>query len=134
MTFTLPIYYTVNRSTKKSTTHLVSDNWVRNLHYHMKNQVKQHYHTLVSEAIITAPTEPLDTFALHFQLYYKNPSSDPSNVIHQLEKYVLDALQDLGLITNDTVRHHCSSFWEVITQDKTNPRCVITLTPPTRQY
>lgn len=127
MTFSLPIYYTVERKTKKSSTHLVGDNWYRNLHYHTKNSVKQHYHSLVAGLVSTIPSSPYETFTLHMVLFYKNPSTDPSNVFHCMEKFALDGLADINVIAGDTVLHHLSTTTAIGGRDKENPRVEITI-------
>lgn len=122
---TVPIYYTIERKTKASSCHLISDNWVRNLYHHTKNTVKQHYHKLIIEQL-----QPLriDKFTLHLELFYKSTNCDPSNIFHQLEKYALDAFQEYGILSNDTVLFHLSTTTSIGGQDKSNPCCIITLT------
>ena len=122
---TVPIYYTIERKTKPSSVHLVGDNWVRNLHHHTKNTVKQHYHKLIIEQL---PSLSIDKFTLHLELFYKSTNCDPSNIFHQMEKYALDAFQESGILANDTVLFHVSTTTSIGGQDKPNPRCVITLT------
>ena len=123
----LPIYYTIHRKTKKSSTHLVGDNFIRNAHYHIKNDIKQHYHQLVEQQLSPHAGTPAVTFTLTMQLYYKSPVCDPSNIYHQLEKYFLDAIQDLNYVVNDTVLNHLGTSTLPAICDKLNPRCIITL-------
>lgn len=120
MTITLPIYYTQTFKTKPSKTFLVADNWYRNSHFYLKNKVKTHYHELVLNQ--TFQMRKLTTFTIHYKLYYKNPSSDPSNIIHCIEKFILDGLQESGVLTNDNVKFHLKGSWEVVGQDKLDPR------------
>ena len=61
-------------------------------------------------------------------MYYKNPNCDGANIISLIEKFTLDALQENGVIVNDTVKNHKGTMWEVIGQDKENPRCEIKIT------
>lgn len=125
----LPIYYTIQRKTKPSSTVLVGDNYIRNAHHHLKNAIKQHYHQLVLQQLQPV-TVPSSTFSLHMTLYYKSANSDPSNVYHQMEKYFLDAIQQAGLIVNDTVLNHMGTTTYPAILDKLNPRCEITLELP----
>lgn len=127
ITFSLPIYYTIERKTKSSTTSLVGDNWLRNLHHHTKNTVKQYYHNLIKDLVSSIPSSPYQTFSLSMVLYYKNPATDPSNVFHAIEKFTLDGLQDIKVIQNDSVNHHISTITSIGGQDKLNPRCEITV-------
>jgi len=122
----VPIYYTIERKTKKSSTHLVGDNWVRNLHYHTKNTVKQHYHITITSSI-TPPPSPYKQFTLSFQIYYKNASCDPSNILHQMEKYALDAFKASGCIIDDNCKHHMGTTMLPPIKDASNPRCDIIL-------
>ena len=122
----LPIYYTIHRKTKPSSTVLVSDNYMRNAHHHLKNTIKQHYHQLVQEQL-PPWTTPVSTFSIRMTLYYKSTNSDPSNVYHQIEKFFLDAIQQHNVITNDTVLNHLGTVSTAAICDKTNPRCEITL-------
>ena len=123
----LPIYYTIHRKTKPSSTVLVSDNYMRNAHHHLKNTIKQHYHQLVHDQLPPWSIPPASTFSIHMTLYYKSTNCDPSNVYHQMEKFFLDAIQQSGLITNDTVLNHLGTTTLPAICDKTNPRCLITL-------
>lgn len=125
----LPIYYTIQRKTKPSSTVLVGDNYIRNAHHHLKNTIKQHYHQLVYQQLPPVTT-PSTTFSLHMTLYYKSINSDPSNVYHQMEKYFLDSIQQAGLIVNDTVLNHMGTTTHPAILDKLNPRCEITLELP----
>lgn len=124
MQLTLPIYYTQEFKTKPSKTFLVSMNWYRGAFYHIQNEVKKHYHSLVQEQ---KPEGKFSTFHVDYSLYYKNPSCDASNVIALIEKFTLDALKDCDTIIDDKVKYHLSSSWAVLGQDKENPRVEITI-------
>lgn len=124
---TLPIYWT---DTKKSssTTHLVGMNFYRNCHFHIKAKIKRDFHELVlnqSFSLIKIPAQ----FKVHYDLFYKSPVCDGSNIISLIEKFFLDALQEAGVITNDNVNFHVGSSWSIHSQDKLNPRVEITLIP-----
>lgn len=124
-TIELPIYWTQTYKTKKDKIVLLSMNWYRNAHYYAKNQIKKDYHELVYNQ---AKNVKLDgTFKLFIQLYYKNPSCDGSNISSILEKFVLDALQEENIIVNDNVKYHLGTTWEIVQQDKNNPRALISL-------
>ena len=123
----LPIYYTIQRKTKPSSTVLVGDNYIRNAHHHIKNTIKQHYHQLVQDQLPLWTIPPAATFSLHMTLYYKSTNCDPSNIYHQMEKIFLDAIQAHGLVVNDTVLNHMGTVTHPAICDKTNPRCLITL-------
>lgn len=121
----LPIYYTQTFKTKTDKIWLVGDNAYRNWHFFLKNQVKQYYHSLVKEQL--GDTKIKEQFTLYIGIYLKNKNSDPSNVTSRMEKFVLDALQENGVIINDTSTYHIGTTWEFRGIDKQNPRCVIEL-------
>ena len=121
----LPVYWTNEKKTKPSTTHLLGMNWYRNAHFHPQNAMKKYFHSLVSSQITTPPLT--GTFKLNMGIYYKNPSCDGANIAALIEKFTLDALQTCGIITNDNVNYHLGTSWEVVKQDKTNPRCMVSL-------
>lgn len=117
----LPIYW----QQTSSKTVLVGMNAYRNWHYHTSNNFKKEFTQLVASqldsCIISSP------YKLEMRLFYKNPNCDASNVVALIEKVVLDALQTSNIIEDDTVKHHLGSSWTVVSQDKTNPRCEITI-------
>ena len=121
LTLSLPIYWSSGKST-----HLVGMNWFRNIHFHVKAKVKRDYHELVLNQSLNMPK--LTTFKTHYKLYYKSAVCDPSNIISLIEKFALDGLIEAGVLTNDNVNFHLSSSWEVISQDKSDPRVEITIT------
>lgn len=70
-----------------------------------------------------------DRYTVHIKLYYKNPNCDGSNVCPLTEKAVLDALQHCKVVTNDNVKKHVGTTWEVAGQDKHNPRAEVYIVP-----
>ena len=124
--FTLPIYYEIEFKTKKNKTVLVGANWFRNIHFHLKNKVKQHYHKLVAEQLESfSEDKKIEQFKTHYKLYYKTSSCDMTNISSLIEKFVLDGFKEFGLIIDDNVKYHLSSKVEVVEQDKKNPRIEI---------
>lgn len=122
----LPIYWTQHFKRKKDKTTLVGLNFYRNAPYFIQNKMKQDFHELVLNQV-QALEKPIESYTLHTDLYYKNPSCDGRNVVPMIEKFVLDALQ--GPVTsNDNVKCDLGGSWEVVEQDKENPRVEITLT------
>ena len=106
----------------------MSLNFYRNSIYYVQNALKKDYHELVHNQLKDSDVK-FDTFKTHFKLFYKNPSCDPTNVIPMIEKCLLDALQDLEIIPNDNSKFHLSGSWEVVEQDKLNPRVEIEVSP-----
>lgn len=120
MTLTLPIYYTEEFKTKPPKVWLLGMNNYRNWHYHLKNKSKVYYHELIANQTLSSPK--FEKFSVHYKLYYKNISSDPSNIIALVEKYTLDGLKEAGVIIDDNLKYHISSSWEVIGKDTLDPR------------
>jgi hypothetical protein len=117
----LPIYYTYGNNTV-----LYSINWNRNAHHHEINKAKVYFETLVSDKL--KELEPIQgKFRVRYTYWYKNKLSDGSNVVCQIEKAFLDAIQKIGLVENDNVMFHCGSCWRVGGLDKENPRMDIEL-------
>jgi Holliday junction resolvase RusA-like endonuclease len=125
VTLTLPIYYTEQFKTKPDKISLVGMNLYRNAHYHLQNKLKQHYNQLVTDQI--QDKQSFDKFTVEYQLFYKSPVCDASNVIALIEKFTLDALKLNGVITDDNVQYHQGSSYSVAGCDKINPRVEITI-------
>lgn len=126
MTVILPIYYTQEFKTKPNKTSLVGMNLYRNAHHFLQNNMKKHFQDLVIEQLPSV-VEVVQQFTVTYKLYYKSPVCDASNVVALIEKFYLDAIKEHGLIIDDNVNYHISSSWQVIAQDKTNPRIEVTI-------
>ena len=126
MTVILPIYYAQEFKTKPNKTSLVGMNLYRNAHYFLQNNMKKHFQDLVIEQLPSV-VEVIQQFTVTYKLYYKSPVCDASNIIALIEKFYLDAIKEHGLIIDDNVNYHISSSWQVIAQDKTNPRIEVTI-------
>ena len=121
ITLSLPIYFNTGKSVV-----LIGSNWSRNAHFYMLNKAKKHYHKLVADRL--KEFEPIvGQYIVAYTYYYKNVSSDGSNVISQIEKYFLDGIQEIGLVENDSVKYHIGSTWKVGGQDKEDPRVDISV-------
>lgn len=126
MTVILPIYYTQEFKTKPNKTSLVGMNLYRNAHYFLQNNMKKHFQDLVIEQLPSV-VEVIQQFTVTYKLYYKSPVCDASNIVALIEKFYLDAIKEHGLIIDDNVNYHISSSWQVVAQDKTNPRIEVTI-------
>ena len=125
MTLTLPIYYTEQFKTKSDKVSLVGMNLYRNAHFHLQNKLKQRYHQLVTGQLSNPPK--FTQFVVHYDLYYKSPVCDASNIIALIEKFTLDALKLNSIIPDDNVNYHIGSSYLVVGCDKINPRVEITI-------
>lgn len=63
----------------------------------------------------------------HYEVYYKNQRSDASNIVAVIDKFLMDALQEHGVIDEDNVQHYVQSHWTVVEQDKEKPRIEVTI-------
>lgn len=126
MTVILPIYYTQEFKTKPNKTSLVGMNLYRNAHHFLQNSMKKHFQDLVIEQLPPV-VEVIQQFTVTYKLYYKSPVCDASNVVALIEKFYLDSLKAHGTIIDDNVNYHTSSSWQVVAQDKTNPRIEVTI-------
>lgn len=88
--------------------------------------MKKHFQDLVIEQLPPV-VEVIQQFTVTYKLYYKSPVCDASNIVALIEKFYLDAIKEHGLIIDDNVNYHISSSWQVIAQDKTNPRIEVTI-------
>ena len=121
---TIPVYYTQTFKTKADKTFLVNLNWFRNSHYHIKNEVKQYYTTLITQQLKSA-TPIKGPYELAFEYYYKSVVSDLDNVCAMANKSFNDAAQAIGLVENDNVKYCKKSCYFVGGADKENPRMEI---------
>lgn len=87
--------------------------------------MKKDFHELVSKQLDDTVID--GEFKLAIGIYYKNSSCDGANIAALIEKFTLDALQDSKTVVNDNVKYHKGSSWEVLGQDKQNPRCIISI-------
>ena len=127
MKFVLPIYYTIERKTKKNSTHMIGANWLRNVHYQIKNNVKKY---IASEVVAQLPTKYAcieGPYKAHYTYYYKNKATDLMNVGSAASKALLDALQEADVVANDTVLHCVEETFKVGGHDKENPRIEVEL-------
>lgn len=113
---TLPIYFGVSKPT------MLGINWYTNAHFFVKNKVKQSYSMCIGKALpkdFKCLSSPIGT---HYKVYYKNIRCDAGNLVGVAEKFLLDALQEHKAIEQDNVQHYIKSSWEVVGQDRDNPR------------
>ena len=120
----LPIYYTIERKTKKYNKILVGMNWYRNAHFRSSNQVKQHYHNLIYSKV-TQSQKLKDKYMVSYMLYPSNSNCDLMNVVSVINKFLNDALQDSGVIVNDNIKFYKHMIATAKEVDKLNPRIEI---------
>ena len=116
----LPIYF----GTRKK--YMIGMNWYSTSHYRARNNVKQEFHKMVDK-ILSKGYKLSSPIKTHYKVYYKNVLSDAPNVVAVIDKFLMDALQESGVIDNDNVQHYLYSSWEVVGQDKNNPRIEVAI-------
>ena len=117
----LPIYF----GTKKK--YLMSLNWLQDAHYRARNKVKQDFHEQIGKILINDKISFKGSIRTHYKLYYKNKLCDAPNVVAVIDKFLLDALQEHNIIVQDNVQYYIASSWEVVGQDKSNPRIEVAI-------
>ena len=117
---TAPIYYGVRKK------YMLGLNWLQDAHYRSRNIVKQQFSTNIGKVLPNGVklNSPIET---SYKVYYKNKKSDAGNIVAVTEKFLLDALQEHGVIIEDNVQHYTKSSWEVCEQDRDNPRIEVTI-------
>lgn len=123
----LPLYYEQTFKTKKSKNILVALNWYRNCDFHINNKIKKEYHNIIKRELIGGlgiyvPNKIEGKYRVKYKLHYKNSQSDLMNCVSVIDKYLQDALQELGVVQNDNVKYYVGCSVEVAGQDKLNPR------------
>ena len=101
-------------------------NWLRNANYYEQSAAKRDYHEYITSTVEPID-EPFQQYKVHITVFYRNAASDGSNISSLMEKFVLDALQDIGVVAQDSVHYHLGTSWSIGGQDKLNPRCEITV-------
>ena len=120
----MPIYYEIEYKTKKNKTILVGLNAYRNMHFHLNNKIKTHYHELIGKM---THGKVLETPCISKNiLYLMRKGTDGHNVAPIIQKYVYDALQEHGVIAEDNTDHILGDQTEYRI-DKKRPRMEITL-------
>lgn len=127
-----PIYVYLPRKTKADKKVALNLNVTRNLHYQVHNQVKQLYKEIIKEILDTTDqadvkfTQPVRVV---FQLYKQsNRRSDKHNFIAVVEKMLMDALTELGVLVDDNDDWIKEEIFLETRVDKENPRVSVLIT------
>lgn len=119
----MPVYYTQCFKTKADKTFLVSQNWYRNAHHFIKNEVKRWFTDYILAELKAQKAEPIKgPYELAIVYHYKNKTSDLGNVCGLASKHANDAFEKYGLIQNDNVKFCKKEAYYVGSYDKDNPR------------
>jgi len=121
----LPIYW---KPSQKKRPVLMSMNWYRNAHYHVKSRAKGEYHAEINYQLSKLRHLPkFDKYRVSYEIIGKNAGSDPGNIVAIIEKYLLDALQDCGVLPEDNFNHHIGSMWINCGVNKNKPVIICTV-------
>lgn len=120
----LPIYQE-QKSKGKVKNILISMNNYRNWHYQVECKMKHIYHQLVKKQLDALKLNLRGKIKVSYNLYYKNSRCDLMNVISVIDKYLMDALQEIRVIENDNVTNYVECNIKVAGQDRENPRVEI---------
>jgi hypothetical protein len=125
---TLPIYHSNKKKSKSGKTFLLSLNWYRNSYHYEKNKVKKEYQDLIAKELeYLGPEDKMQEYKIKYVLFYRNGLSDAMNVISVVDKFFQDALQELGIVENDTVKNCKKITVEVGGYSRSYPRVEITV-------
>lgn len=130
MPIIIPVYHQTGTKTVA-----LSMNWYRNAHFHQSSKVKRELHELICSQLTDDKFD--GPIQIYYAYYYKNPATDLMNFGALASKWLLDALQANGNITKDTVAIVKLETFEVIAQDKLNPRIEVFISPyqgPSHEY
>ncbi len=117
----LPVYW----QTRKNKITLMSLNWYRNENEHVKNKIKHEYHDLIRLKLLKNKEKIKGKYQVRYRYFYKNSGSDLENVASVIGKFMNDALKELGIIVDDSVKYLVNSQLIVDSCDKKNPRMEI---------
>ena len=122
--FTMPIY----KQKKNGKRLLLGWNQLACLNKYTKNSIKQWYHREVINKLKGTISEVYKgKYRVEIVLFYKNVRCDLSNVCSVADKFSLDALQELGILKEDNVKHAVEVHYRLGGCDKENPRVEIEL-------
>lgn len=124
----LPIYQNISTGrgkNKKNKTILMSMNGYRNWHYQTECKMKHIYTDLVKTRLKHVKSNLKGFIRVSYNLYYKDKRMDLMNVISIIDKYLMDALQEMKIIENDNVRNYIECVSRVAGEDRANPRVEI---------
>jgi len=89
-----------------------------------QNKIKKWYKMIILSKL-EKDNVKIKSVKMEYELYYKNSGCDLMNVGAIVDKFVMDALQEAGIIENDNVRFYKESAYKAAGQDKENPRIII---------
>ena len=117
----LPVYW----ETRKNKLELMSLNWYGKANKFERNKIKKEYHKLIKIQLLKNKKKFKGKYQVRYRYFYKNSGSDLENVASVIGKFMNDALKELGIIVDDSVKYLVNSQLIVDSCDKKNPRMEI---------
>ena len=115
-----PTHLTLGK--KKPKKYSISMNTYRNVHYQVKDDLKELYKTTLESQILALPQ--LHTISLIYVLYPQRVC-DVTNFCCVQSKFLLDAIVELGRLKNDSYQYVITEIFTFGSKSKTNPRVEI---------
>lgn len=123
--FDLPLFVLIPRKTIKDKKWILNLNNYRNANFRLLAEVKILYSSKVKEL---APKAKFDVAEITMTYYHgNNRRVDKSNPCSVIEKFMCDALTDLGYWEDDSSEHQPITHYVWGGVDKDNPRCEIVI-------
>jgi|SaaInlStandDraft_7_1057024.scaffolds.fasta_scaffold01102_8 hypothetical protein len=121
---TVPIYLVQHYKTKKDKLLWLNMNWYRNAHYIVSNNMKRQFKEQIKEQLLWIVY--YWQLTVNYKLYWKR-LSDLDNLQAVVTKFFQDALVECGCIEDDNFNYIRMNTYEVVAQDKINPRMEVTI-------
>lgn len=117
-----PIYLVQKYKTKKNKNLSLNLNMYRNMHFIVSNNLKRQFKEEIKEQLVWRVYNTQLT--VNYKLYWKR-LSDLDNLQAVVTKFFQDALVECGCIEDDNFNYIRKNTYEVVEQDKKNPRMEI---------
>ena len=126
MKLILPLQIWIPRKAKEDKLIYLNQNWYRTAHHFTSNQVKQIFKDHI-EAMDLSPL-PKGQYRFSYVLFPAR-TVDVMNPCAVIDKFVCDALAELGIIQDDNMKILPEFSFRFGGIDKNNPRCELEITP-----
>lgn len=130
MKIILPLSITIPSKTKQDKNFTLNLNIYRNSHHFTLNSAKVAWKDIVAASLLKTQKDFTTGNLLSFT-YTIYPSSnrkfDISNVCSVIDKFTCDALQEFGIIPDDSYKIIPQVVYEFGSVDKANPRCELNI-------
>ena len=125
----IPFYVHINKVKKKRVS--LTQNWYRNAHFGQKVAVKEEMNKIFFLKIHKENSLEIHNYRAVFNFYYpltkKKPrrlkGPDANNLQAVIEKFLIDWLQDEGILVNDSPRFEIQTIRNIYPTDKNEGYC-----------